>query len=211
LVPPPVAVMVAELGLVCTFVVTLNVALVAPAATVTLAGTVATAVLLLLSVTCVPPLGAAAPRLTVPCAVAPPTIDDGATVRPVTPAGPGGAWVMVSAPLTVTPPEVPVILIVVVPLTRPVVTVNVALVPPAGTVTLGGTLAAVLPLPRFTTVAADTGDEKLTVPWLDVVAATLDGFSVRLLNVGPDGGGAPAGCTVSTADFVTPAPDTEMV
>ena len=66
LVPPPVAVMVAELGLVCTFVVTLKVALLAPAATVTLAGTVATAVLLLLSVTCVPPLGAAAPRLTVP-------------------------------------------------------------------------------------------------------------------------------------------------
>src|SRR5207244_400563 len=45
-----------------------------------------------------------------------------------------------------------------------VVTLNVALVPPAATVTLGGTLAAVLPLPRFTTVAADTGDEKLTVP-----------------------------------------------
>ena len=39
----------------------------------------------------------------------------------------------------------------------------------------------------------------------------MDGFSETLLNVGPAGGGAPDGVTVSVADFVTPAPDTENV
>ena len=47
-------------------------ALVAPAATVTLAGTVATAVLLLDSATIAPPDGAALVRITVPCEVPPP-------------------------------------------------------------------------------------------------------------------------------------------
>ncbi len=48
-----------------------NAALVAPAATVTLAGTVATAVLLLVSRITAPPVGAPADRETVPCATAP--------------------------------------------------------------------------------------------------------------------------------------------
>ena len=71
---------------------------------------------------------------------------------------------MVRAALWVTPPAVAVIETVVVPLTRPVVTVNVALVAPARTVTLAGTLAAVLLLPRLTTVLADTADENVAVP-----------------------------------------------
>ena len=50
----------------------MNVALVAPAATVTLAGTVATAVLLLPSVTTAPPAGAALLNVTVPVEEAPP-------------------------------------------------------------------------------------------------------------------------------------------
>lgn len=53
-------------------VLTVNVALVAPAATVTLTGTVAAAVLLLDSVTTAPPLGAAPVNATVPCVVFPP-------------------------------------------------------------------------------------------------------------------------------------------
>ncbi len=50
-----------------------KVALVAPAGTVTLAGAVATAVLLLESVTTAPPLGAGPLRVTVPCEESPPT------------------------------------------------------------------------------------------------------------------------------------------
>jgi hypothetical protein len=58
-------------------VVTVNVALVAPAATVTLVGTVATEVLLLLSVTTAPPVGAALLNVTVPVDVAPPVTELG--------------------------------------------------------------------------------------------------------------------------------------
>ena len=53
-------------------VVAVNVALVAPAATVTLAGAVATAVLLLPNVTTAPPAGAAPLNVTVPVEEAPP-------------------------------------------------------------------------------------------------------------------------------------------
>ena len=57
-------------------VVTLNVAVVAPAATVTLAGTVADA-LLDASVTTKPPAGAAADKVTVPVLDTPPATDVG--------------------------------------------------------------------------------------------------------------------------------------
>jgi hypothetical protein len=60
-------------------VVTVNVRLALPAATVTLEGTVARAVLLLDSVTTAPPLGAAALRVTVPVEELPPTTVVGLT------------------------------------------------------------------------------------------------------------------------------------
>jgi hypothetical protein len=60
-------------------VVAVKVALVAPAATVTLAGTVATAVLLLPSVTTAPPAGAALLNVTVPVEDAPPVTAAGLT------------------------------------------------------------------------------------------------------------------------------------
>jgi hypothetical protein len=56
---------------------TLNVALVLPALTVTLDGTAATAALLLESETTVPPDGAAAVNVAVPCEGFPPTTLDG--------------------------------------------------------------------------------------------------------------------------------------
>src|SRR5206468_647827 len=67
------AVIVTPVATVTDWVATVNVALVAPAATVTLAGTVAAAVLLLVSVTSVPPVGATAVKVTVPVAEAGPT------------------------------------------------------------------------------------------------------------------------------------------
>ena len=60
---------------------TLNDALVAPAATVTVAGTVATAVLLLDSVTAAPPVGAPFVSVTVPSALDPATTLAGLRVR----------------------------------------------------------------------------------------------------------------------------------
>jgi hypothetical protein len=62
-------------------VLTVNVALVLPAATVTLAGTVATAVLLLASVTSAPPLGAARFSFIVPWAELPPVTVAGFRVK----------------------------------------------------------------------------------------------------------------------------------
>ena len=61
-----------EVEAVTGLVATVKFALVAPAGTVTLAGTMATAVLLLESATAAPPAGAAALRVTVPVEGAPP-------------------------------------------------------------------------------------------------------------------------------------------
>src|ERR687889_78410 len=61
-------------------VLTLNVALEAPAATVMLAGTETTDVFALLSVTTAPPLGAPLVNVIVPCAVVPPTTEVGLTL-----------------------------------------------------------------------------------------------------------------------------------
>jgi hypothetical protein len=58
-------------------VVTVKVAVVALAATVTLAGTCAAAVLLLDKVTTAPPIGAALLKVTVPVEGVPPSTDDG--------------------------------------------------------------------------------------------------------------------------------------
>jgi len=65
--------MVADAFSAMRFVATLKVAVVAPAATVTDAGTVAAAVLELESVTTAPPVGAGAPSVTVPVLLLPAT------------------------------------------------------------------------------------------------------------------------------------------
>ena len=65
-------------------VVIVNVALVELAATATLAGTCAAAVLLLVSVTVAPPLGAGPLSVTVPCELVPPTTLLGLRVSEVT-------------------------------------------------------------------------------------------------------------------------------
>jgi hypothetical protein len=84
-------------------VVTVNVALVAPAGIVTLAGTVATAALLLARVTTAPPLGAGPLSVTLPVEGVPPTTPVGFSVSEVR-VGPGGGWgVTVSTAVCVTP------------------------------------------------------------------------------------------------------------
>src|SRR5262245_60355040 len=84
-----VAVMVTEVGVLTVSVLTVKFAVVAPAATVTLAGTVAE-LELLLNVTNAPPLGAALVRVTVPWALLPPVTLVGPSVTEDKEAGGGG-------------------------------------------------------------------------------------------------------------------------
>ena len=70
--PPYAAEILTVVDVATALVLTVNVAVVAPAATVTLGGTLAAAVLLLESVTCAPPVGAGPLRVTVPAEEFPP-------------------------------------------------------------------------------------------------------------------------------------------
>ena len=84
-------------------VLTTNVALVAPAAIVTLGGMLA-APLLLESATCAPPVGAAPLSVTVPVEEFPPTTLVGFSESEERVGGGGGAGVTVSEAVLVTPP-----------------------------------------------------------------------------------------------------------
>jgi hypothetical protein len=87
--------------------------------------------------------------------------------------------------------------------TMDVLTVNVALVAPAGTVTLEGTLAALLLLARVICAPpAGAGPLKVTVPVEDCAPpTTLLGFRVSEETVGSAAG---AGITVRVADWLAP-------
>jgi hypothetical protein len=83
------------------FVVAVKVAVVAPAATVTDAGTWAAAVLLEVKLTTAPPVGAGLSRVTVPVDDVPPATDAGFTLTPLNAAAPPGAsTVMVAVRVT---------------------------------------------------------------------------------------------------------------
>ena len=119
---PLVAVIVTAVTAVTVVVVTLNVAVVAPAATVTDTGIVAAA-LLDASVTTMPPAGAADNKVTVPVLAVPPVTDVGfkATVLSTGAVIPSDAdWF--------TPPSVAVIVLAVFAATAVVVTEKVAVV-----------------------------------------------------------------------------------
>ena len=111
-----------ELVELTLFVFTVKVALVAPAETVTLDGTVARDVLLLVRVTTAPPLGAAPLRVTVPVDESPPlrliglrVSDDNVTPEPGVGVGVADAkGETVSVAVFVTPPLEAVIVTVVV-------------------------------------------------------------------------------------------------
>jgi len=95
--------MVTAVDAVTALVATVNVALVAPAATVTLDGVLATVVLLLESVTVAPPEGAAAVNVTVPVDEFPPVTLVGFRVSEERVARGGATGVTVSEADLVTP------------------------------------------------------------------------------------------------------------
>jgi len=180
-----------------TLVVTVNVAAVAPAATVTLAGTVAADVLLLETATTAPPAGAGPFKVTVPAEENPPVTVDGFSVSE---AGTGGR--MVSAAVCVDPKD-PEMVAVVKAATAPVATVNVALVAPAGTVTLPATDAAPALLESETTAPpAGAGPFRVAVPVEGDPPVTLVGLKASAESTG--------GMTVNEAVCVDPK-DPEMV
>jgi hypothetical protein len=187
-----VAEIVTEVDVVTVLVVTVKVALVAPAATVTLAGTVATEVRLLERVTTVPPVGAGPDSVTAPVEGAGPLTVVGFRVKALS----VGAVTVKVAVLVVL--RVAVMVGEALVATGLVVTVKVAVVAFAATVTLDGTLAAVvLLLDRVTTAPpAGAGPFNVTVP-VDGVPPTTDvGLRLTELSV--------AAVTVKLAVLVPP-------
>jgi hypothetical protein len=171
--PPAVAEMDEFVFAVTGSVVMGNVANVAPAGTVTAAGTVAAVVRLLRSVTVVPPGGAAMETFTLPTDGAPPTTLEGVreTLEAVTTRTERFAE-------RVFVPEVPEIATVVFAATAEVVTVNVAVVLPAAITALAGTLAtAPLALASVTVVELGTVLLIRTVPVTDPPPAMAVGLS----------------------------------
>lgn len=172
-VAPRVDVITELVFAVTAMVVTVNVAVLAPAATVTEAGTLAL-VMLDLSATTSPPVGATPFRVTVPVEGVPPTteIGDRETLLRV------GA-VMARLAVAEVDPRVAVIVADVAAETAAVVTVNVAVVAPAATVTEVGTVAlALLDLSDTTVPPVGATADSVTVPVLVAPPATEVGFTV---------------------------------
>ena len=138
---PSAAVTVAVWLLGTEMVATVNVALVVPAGTVTLVGVDADVELSLRDTT-VPPLGAAAVNVTVPVDDVPPTTVVGLRLTPESDVE-AGASSTVIAENRMVPFSDAVRLTVVVRDEGDVVMVKFALVAPAGTITLAGTLTDV--------------------------------------------------------------------
>ena len=178
--PPALAVIVTGVDAATALVAIVKVALVAPCATDTPAGTVAAA-LPLDRETAKPPAGAGDVSVTVPCDEAPPVTLAGFAARVESDAGGGGAdgGVTVSVALRVAPPYAPLIVrdVDVDAVTDVVLTVNVALNAPAGMVTLAGTVATVLLLDRVTTAPPEgAAFVRLAVPCEVLPPTTLAGL-----------------------------------
>ena len=126
---------VAEFGHRAILVFTVNIALVNPAGTVTLDGTVASEGLLLESATVTPPAGAGPLRVTVPVEEPPPVVLDGFSASEERTAG---STVIVA--VWAAPPNTAETVDVVAAATGLVLTAKVALVVPSGIVTDAGTV-----------------------------------------------------------------------
>ena len=118
----------------------------------------------------------------------------------------GGGGVTVSVALFVAPPNAPAIVAVVEALTAVVVTLNAALVAPAGTMTLAGTDAVVVLLLDSVTDAPPAGAAlvSVAVPCTALPPTTLDGLRVMLDKAGV--AGAVCGRNVRAADHAPAAP-----
>jgi hypothetical protein len=151
---------------------------VAPAATVKLGGT-SVAALSLDSVTTIPLAGARLLRVTVPVEEDPPTKLAGFND---TLESAGGLIVRVVA---CGSPKSPVIVTETTAPTALVFTEKVAVVAPAATVTLAGTVAAALSLDRITAIpAAGAGLLRVTVPVDEAPPVTLAGLTNTLESTG---------------------------
>ena len=172
-------------------VVTVKVARLLPAATVTASGTVAAA-LLLLSATTDPPVGAAVVSVTVPVELLPPVTLVGLKLKVLR-----AVEVIVNTAVRVTPPKLAVIVTAVDVDTGDVVTVKVALLLPAATVTAAGTVAAPLSLLSDTAdPPAGAGPLSVTVPVELTPPLTLVGLKLRVTKAG--------GITVSVVVWLPP-------
>jgi hypothetical protein len=188
-------------------VATVKVALPAPAATVTLAGTVAAPVLPLDSATTKPSAAAAPLRVTVPVAEVPPLTVAGFsdTVATVTAGGVLPDVVMVSRAWRdelLVPARILTVWLE--PLTRLVLTVKLVLVLPAGIVTLPGTVASAgFSLKRLTTrPPAGAALPNVTRPVDELPPATVAG--VRLSEARLPGAGLAGGFTLIVCVRCTP-------
>jgi hypothetical protein len=182
------ALMSAEVLAPTGLVATANVDVLDPSATVTLAGTVATDVSPLESVTTTPPAVAGAVNVTVPVEEEPPTTESGLRLRLERV---GSLEFTVNVADLDTPPALAVMTEELLPAVVPARIVNVALVSPPATVTLSGTVAAVaLPLERATTSPpAGAGPVRATVPVLVEPSTTAVGLRLRLESAAEAGGG----------------------
>lgn len=176
----------------------MNVADVAPATTVTVAGTAAL-VTFELKDTANPPVGAGPLIVTDPVTEVPPMTVVGLREKPLMTGG-----VIVRVAETVVPPSEADIEAVVVLATAVVVTTNVTLVAPLGTVAVAGTTALELPELRFTMMPPlGAGPLKVNVPVDEDPPMTDAGATVRLAGTG--------GVIVSVAFAVTPPSVAEIV
>jgi hypothetical protein len=186
--PPDAAEIATPVAVVTDVVVTVNVPVVDPAATLTVAGTAATEEFALESVTPAPPVGAAPLSVTVPCDDAPPMTLAGASAIELTvtaTAGGGGGVTMavgvtVSVARFVTPASVVEMTTLVTVVTVRVVTVKLTEVAPGETNLADGTTA--------TAVLLLVIDTRANVDWVPEIASrardglpptTVAGVSVR--------------------------------
>ena len=162
--------MVTDWGVANPKVVTAKTLVFEPPLTVTLAGTVAAAVLLLARVTTAPAADATPVRVTVPVVAVPPTSLVGLSVRELK----LGAFT-VNVASSLTPAEEAVMVTDCVAATPKVVTPKTLVAQPALTVTLAGTVAAagLLLEEGHATPAAGTTPLSVTIPVLPVPPITL--------------------------------------